>query len=62
MAAWDAYQVRLFGLCCASMGIDSIHDLVTCQAPYKDAKRVFLITDSGSYHRVQASMDRLERW
>lgn len=65
MAAWDVRQARVFGLCCRSTGIDSFHhlvDLVMCQPPYQGARRVFWITDNGSSHRGQTSVDRLQSW
>lgn len=65
MAAWDVKQAKVFGLCCRKTGIDSFHelvDLVMSQSPYKEARRVFWITDNGSSHRGQTSIDRLKRW
>ena len=32
------------------------------QEPYRSARRVFWVTDNGSSHRGQASIDRLKRW
>ena len=32
------------------------------QEPYRSARRVFWITDNGSSHRGQTSIDRLKRW
>jgi hypothetical protein len=65
MAAWDVRQARVFGLCCPSTGIDSFHDLVDLvmrQPPYQTAQRVFWITDNGSSHRGQSSVQRLNSW
>ena len=65
MAAWDVQQAKIFGLCKQSTGIDSFHDLVDlvmCQEPYRSAKRVFWVTDNGSSHRGQTSIDRLKSW
>jgi hypothetical protein len=65
MAAWDVRHAKIFGLCKFSTGIDSFRelvDLVMCQEPYKSAHRVFWITDNGSAHRGQSSIDRLKRW
>lgn len=65
MAAWDVRQAKIFGLCTASTGIDSFHDLVDLvmrQEPYRSAHRVFWVTDNGSSHRGQKSIDRLKRW
>ena len=65
MAAWDVRQARVFGLCRNSSGIDSFHelvDLVMSKEPYRSARRVFWITDNGSSHRGQSSIDRLKSW
>lgn len=65
MAAWDVQQAKIFGLCKNSTGIDSFHDLVDLvmnQEPYRSARRVFWITDNGSSHRGQTSIDRLKSW
>lgn len=65
MAAWDVHRGKLFGLCRQTTGIDSFHDLVDLvmkQQPYCTARRVFWITDNGSSHRGQASIDRLHCW
>ena len=65
MAAWDVRRARVFGLCRQKTGIDSFHQLVDRvmdQAPYNQARRVFWITDNGSSHQGQSSIDRLERW
>ena len=65
MAAWDVLCGKVFGLCRASSGIESFHDLVDLvmtQPPYRSAHRVFWITDNGSCHRGQTSIDRLKKW
>jgi hypothetical protein len=65
MAAWDVRQAKIFGLCKTSTGIDSyreVVDLVMRQEPYRSANRVFWITDNGSSHRGQSSIDRLKSW
>jgi len=65
MAAWDVHQARLFGLCDATTGIEPFHrlvDLVMTQEPYRSAHRIFWITDNGSSHRGQSSIDRLSQW
>jgi hypothetical protein len=65
MAAWDVRQAKIFGLCKTSTGIDSYHDLVDLvmrREPYRSADRVFWITDNGSSHRGQSSIDRLKSW
>ena len=65
MAAWDVRQAKIFGLCCKSTGIESFHELVNLvmrQEPYRSAQRVFWVTDNGSSHRGQTSIDRLKSW
>jgi len=65
MAAWDVRQAKIFGLCKTSTGIVSFRelvDLVMRQEPYRSADRVFWITDNGSSHRGQSSIDRLKSW
>lgn len=65
MAAWDVRQAKVFGLCADSTGIDSFRnlvDLVMRQEPYRSAHRVFWVTDNGSSHRGQSSIDRLKSW
>jgi len=65
MAAWGVQQANIFGLCKKSTGIDSFHDLVDLvmgQGPYRSARRVFWITDSGSSHRGQTYIDSLKSW
>ena len=65
VAAWDVRQAKIFGLCKTSTGIASYRDLVDLvmkQEPYRSADRVFWITDNGSSHRGQSSIDRLKNW
>ena len=65
MAAWDVHRARIFGLCKPKTGIKSFHDLVDLvmsQEPYRSARRIFWITDNGSSHRGQTSIDRLKEW
>jgi hypothetical protein len=65
LAAWDVRRAKIFGLCRQSTGIESFRelvDLVMNQAPYRSARRVFWVTDNGSSHRGQASIDRLNQW
>lgn len=65
MAAWDVRRAKVFGICTQSTGIESYHrlvDLVMEQEPYHSADRVFWITDNGSSHRGQTSVERLTRW
>lgn len=65
VATWDVRQAKIFGLCKTSTGIASYRDLVDLvmkQKPYRSADRVFWITDNGSSHRGQPSIDRLESW
>lgn len=65
MAAWDVGRAKVFGLCKGSTGIASFQELVNLvmsQEPYKSAERVFWITDNGSSHRGQTSVERLKSW
>ena len=65
MAAWDVRRAKVFGLCTPTTGIASYHrlvDLVMQQEPYCSANRVFWITDNGSSHRGQTSVQRLAQW
>ena len=65
IAAWDVRRAKLFGLCAKSTGIEVYHqlvDLVMQQEPYRSANRVFWVTDNGSSHRGQTSVDRLAKW
>lgn len=65
IAAWDVRRAKLFGLCAESTGIEAYHrlvDLVMHQQPYRSANRVFWVTDNGSSHRGQTSVDRLAKW
>jgi len=65
LAAWDVRRAKVFGLCNTKTGIDSFRrlvDLVMQQEPYRSANRVFWITDNGSSHRGQPSIDRLSQW
>ncbi len=65
IAAWDVHRARLFGLCETTTGIEPYHrlvDLVMRQEPYRSADRVFWITDNGSSHRGERSVERLSQW
>jgi hypothetical protein len=65
LAAWDVRRAKVFGICETKTGIDAFRrlvDLVMKQEPYRSANRVFWITDNGSSHRGQPSIDRLSEW
>jgi hypothetical protein len=65
LAAWDVHRGKLFGLCRHATGIESFHalvDLVMGQQPYATARHVFWITDNGSSHRGDTSIERLGCW
>ena len=65
IAAWDVRRAKVFGICSKSTGIDAYHrlvDLVMQQEPYCSANRVFWVTDNGSSHRGQTSVERLAKW
>jgi transposase len=66
LAAWDVHRGQVIGRCEDTTGIEPFSRLVaqvmTAQ-PYASADRVFWITDNGSSHRGQASVDRMhEAW
>jgi hypothetical protein len=65
MAAWDVRRAKVFGLCESKTGIDAykrLVDWVMQQEPYCSAQRVFWITDNGSSHRGQTSVERMSDW
>jgi len=65
LAAWDVHRGKLFGICERKTGIEAHHKLVNLvmgQEPYRSARRVFWITDNGSSHRGEASIQRLLNW
>jgi hypothetical protein len=65
LAAWDVHRAKLFGMCAKTTGIEPYHqlvDLVMQQEPYRSARRVFWITDNGSSHRGETSVQRLQEW
>ncbi len=66
LAAWDVHRAKLFGRCEPKTGIAPFNRLLTkimSQAPYVDAKRVFLIIDNASAHRGDSCIQRLqEAW
>jgi len=65
LAAWDVHRAKVFGRCVSATGVEAhrgLVDLVMRQEPYASARRVFWITDNGSSHRGQPSIDRLTQW
>jgi len=65
LAGWDVRRAKVFGLCEPTTGIDAYRrlvDLIMQQEPYRSARRVFWITDNGSSHRGQTSVERLSKW
>lgn len=63
IAAWDVHRARLFGDVVHKISIVAFDALVTrvmSQEPYRSARRVFWIVDSGTIHRGQRAVDRLE--
>jgi hypothetical protein len=65
LAAWDVHRAKLFGICHTTTGIEAYHklvDLVMQQEPYRSARRVFWITDNGSSHQGESSVQRLSQW
>ena len=62
LAAWDVRRGYVMGRCEAKTGIVPFGKLVKqvmAQEPYCHANRVFWVTDNGSSHRGQASINRL---
>jgi hypothetical protein len=65
LAAWDVHRAKVFGICEKTTGIEpyrKLVDLVMHQEPYRSARRVFWITDNGSSHRGESSVQRLSLW
>lgn len=63
LAAWDVHRAKVFGRCESKTGIAPFNRLLTQimnQAPYGDAKRVFLIIDNASAHRADRCIQRLQ--
>ena len=63
VAAWDVHRARLFGKVVKKISIvvfDALVAEVMSQEPYRSARRVFWIVDSGTIHRGQRAIDRLE--
>jgi hypothetical protein len=64
LAAWDVHRAKIFGRCAATTGIvpfDRLVNEVMSQEPYRSARRVFWITDNGSFHRGSAAANRLKK-
>jgi len=64
LAAWDVHRGQVIGRCEDTTGIEPFARLVEqvmSQEPYASADRVFWITDNGSSHRGQASIDRMSK-
>ena len=62
LAAWDVHRGQVIGRCEDTTGIEPFARLVEqvmATEPYASADRVFWITDNGSSHRGQASIDRM---
>jgi hypothetical protein len=66
LAAWDVRRARLFGEVtdrCTIESFDAFVDDVMDQEPYRSARRVFWIVDSGTVHRGEPARRRLRaRW
>jgi len=64
LAAWDVHRGQVIGRCEDTTGIEPFSRLVEqvmTAEPYASADRVFWITDNGSSHRGQASIDRMRK-
>lgn len=66
LAAWDVHRAALFGRIeprSTIAAFDRLVEQIMAEAPYRSAKRVFLVVDNGTVHRGQRSIDRLkDRW
>lgn len=66
LAAWDVHHARLFGHCERRNGIAAFDRLIAQimrRAPYRSARRVFVIVDNGSCHRGRRAAERLRaKW
>jgi hypothetical protein len=63
IAAWDVHRARLFGEVVDKISIvafDAFVARVMAEEPYRSARRVFWIVDSGTIHRGQAAVERLQ--
>src|SRR5664279_3683092 len=64
LAAWDVHRGQVIGRCEDTTGIEQFARLVEqvmTMEPYASADHVYWITDNGSSHRGQASVDRMRR-
>jgi len=64
LAAWDVHRGQVIGRCEDTTGIDQfarlVEQVMTIE-PYASADHVYWITDNGSSHRGQASVDRMRK-
>jgi len=64
LAAWDVHRGQVIGRCEDTTGIEPFARLVEqvmTMEPYASADHVYWITDNGSSHRGQASVDRMRK-
>jgi transposase len=64
LAAWDVHRGQVIGRCEDTTGIEQFARLVEqvmTMEPYASADHVYWITDNGSSHRGQASVDRMRK-
>jgi len=64
LAAWDVHRGQVIGRCEDTTGIEPFARLVEqvmTMEPYASADHVYWITDNGSSHRGQASIDRMRK-
>jgi len=64
LAAWDVHRGQVIGRCEDTTGIEPFARLVEqvmTMEPYASADHVYWITDNGSSHRGQASIDRMSK-
>ena len=66
LAAWDVHRAKLFGRCERRNGIAGFDRLIAQimrRAPYRSARRVFVIVDNGSCHRGRRTAERIRaKW
>jgi hypothetical protein len=64
LAAWDVHRGQVIGRCEDTTGIEQFARLVEqvmTMEPYASADHVYWITDNGSSHRGQASVERMAK-
>jgi len=63
LAAWDVRRARLFDRCAPKDGTEPFDQLIEqfmTHEPDRNARRVFVVIDTGAAHRGHRSLDRLQ--